>query len=93
MPGVRSAQGCRCTTERWGLKEPVAAEQERGIFEMGGCTVRKQCHVHPSYVQLSHFRLCVKVKDRSRVMGCASEQYGQGEKLLFLWQGSHAYLA
>ena len=58
-------------------------------------TIRQQSRVHPVYVQLLHFHLYVKVKDRSRVMGCASEHCGtgQGEKLLFLWQGSHAHLA
>lgn len=77
----------------------MAAEQEGGDFEMGGCmavTIRQQqCCVHPPYVQLLHFHLCEKVKDGSRVMGCASEQCGtgQGEKLLFMGQGSHAHLA
>lgn len=89
---------CGCKAEGWSLKEPVAAELEGGDFEMGGCmavTTRQQCHVHPPYVQLLHFLLYEKVKDRSRVMGCASEQCGtgQGEKLLFLWQGSHGHLA
>ena len=50
-------------------------------------TIRQQCRVHPAYVQLLNFHLYKKVKDRSRVMGCASEQCGtgQGEKLPFLW--------